>query len=78
MTAETIQALLELHTTEKLAATVLTAVVPNPQGLGRIIRDEAGQVQRIVEQKDCTPEQAAIREINTGMYCFDNRKLSRP
>ena len=36
---------------------------------------KTGQVQRIIEQKDCTPEQAAITEINTGMYCFDNRKL---
>ncbi|SFT28593.1 bifunctional UDP-N-acetylglucosamine pyrophosphorylase / Glucosamine-1-phosphate N-acetyltransferase [Paenibacillus sp. BC26] len=75
VTSETIAALLELHTKTESAATVLTAIVPNPQGLGRIIRDEAGNVLRIVEQKDCTPEQAAITEINTGMYCFDNKKL---
>ncbi|BBH23349.1 bifunctional protein GlmU [Paenibacillus baekrokdamisoli] len=75
VTADTIGALLNLHRAEKLAATVLTAVVPNPQGLGRIIRDEAGQVLRIVEQKDCTATEAAISEINTGMYCFDNQKL---
>ncbi|WP_189000142.1 bifunctional UDP-N-acetylglucosamine diphosphorylase/glucosamine-1-phosphate N-acetyltransferase GlmU [Paenibacillus nasutitermitis] len=75
VTSDTIKALLELHNRKESAATVLTAVVPNPQGLGRIIRNEAGAVQRIVEQKDCTPEQAAIHEINTGMYCFDNRKL---
>ncbi|MFD0717126.1 bifunctional UDP-N-acetylglucosamine diphosphorylase/glucosamine-1-phosphate N-acetyltransferase GlmU [Paenibacillus sp. GCM10027626] len=75
VTADTIKSLLELHTSKGAAATVLTAVVPNPQGLGRMIRDQSGQVQRIVEQKDCTPEQAAITEINTGMYCFDNIKL---
>nr|WP_170312402.1 bifunctional UDP-N-acetylglucosamine diphosphorylase/glucosamine-1-phosphate N-acetyltransferase GlmU [Paenibacillus sacheonensis] len=75
VTSETIGALLRYHTEIGSAATVLTAVVPNPQGLGRIIRDEAGNVMRIVEQKDCTPEQAAISEINTGMYCFDNKKL---
>ncbi|UVI33504.1 bifunctional UDP-N-acetylglucosamine diphosphorylase/glucosamine-1-phosphate N-acetyltransferase GlmU [Paenibacillus spongiae] len=75
VTAGTIQQLLELHTRAEAAATVLTAVMPNPQGLGRIIRDEAGRVQRIVEQKDCSPEQTAIKEINTGMYCFNNRKL---
>lgn len=75
VTADTIKSLLEIHTKNEAAATVLTAVVPNPQGLGRIIRDEAGNVLRIVEQKDCTPEQAAITEINTGMYCFDNKKL---
>ncbi|SEP06171.1 bifunctional UDP-N-acetylglucosamine diphosphorylase/glucosamine-1-phosphate N-acetyltransferase GlmU [Paenibacillus sp. OV219] len=75
VTSGTIQSLLDIHTKNEAAATVLTAVVPNPQGLGRIIRDEAGNVLRIVEQKDCTPEQAAITEINTGMYCFDNKKL---
>lgn len=75
VTSDTIGQLLKIHAETNAAATVLTAVVPNPQGLGRIIRDEAGRVQRIVEQKDCTPEQAAITEINTGMYCFDNKKL---
>ncbi|QHW32161.1 bifunctional UDP-N-acetylglucosamine diphosphorylase/glucosamine-1-phosphate N-acetyltransferase GlmU [Paenibacillus rhizovicinus] len=75
VTSETIQSLLSIHTGTRSAATVLTAVVPNPQGLGRIIRDDAGNVLRIVEQKDCTPEQAEITEINTGMYCFDNKKL---
>jgi len=75
VTSETIKELLALHTSSAAAATVLTAVVPNPQGLGRIIRDDAQRVQRIVEQKDCTPEQATITEINTGMYCFDNKKL---
>ncbi|TYP67992.1 bifunctional UDP-N-acetylglucosamine diphosphorylase/glucosamine-1-phosphate N-acetyltransferase GlmU [Paenibacillus methanolicus] len=75
VTSGTIQSLLGLHTERGAAATVLTAVVPNPQGLGRIVRGEDGRVQRIVEQKDCTPEQAEITEINTGMYCFDNKKL---
>ncbi|QYR23841.1 bifunctional UDP-N-acetylglucosamine diphosphorylase/glucosamine-1-phosphate N-acetyltransferase GlmU [Paenibacillus sp. sptzw28] len=75
VTSGTIRALLELHERKKSAATVLTAVVPNPQGLGRIIRDESGLVQGIVEQKDCSEEQTAITEINTGMYCFDNAKL---
>jgi len=75
VTAETLGKLLEQHTSAGAAATVLTAVVPNPQGLGRIIRGEGGQVLRIVEQKDCSPEEAAITEINTGMYCFNNRKL---
>ncbi|QHT58690.1 bifunctional UDP-N-acetylglucosamine diphosphorylase/glucosamine-1-phosphate N-acetyltransferase GlmU [Paenibacillus lycopersici] len=77
VTSGTIQSLLRIHAETRSAATVLTAVVPNPQGLGRIIRDDAGNVLRIVEQKDCTPEQAAITEINTGMYCFDNKKLFR-
>ncbi|EFM10935.1 UDP-N-acetylglucosamine pyrophosphorylase [Paenibacillus curdlanolyticus YK9] len=75
VTSETIGHLLEKHKGAKAAATVLTAVVPNPQGLGRIVRGDNGQVLRIVEQKDCSAEEAAITEINTGMYCFDNRKL---
>jgi bifunctional UDP-N-acetylglucosamine pyrophosphorylase/glucosamine-1-phosphate N-acetyltransferase len=75
VTSESINALLAKHEKTNAAATVLTAVMPNPHGLGRIIRGEDGRVQRIVEQKDCTPEEAAIQEINTGMYCFDNRKL---
>ncbi|MNW53950.1 Bifunctional protein GlmU [compost metagenome] len=47
----------------------------NPKGYGRIIRAENGSVVRIVEQKDCSPEEDAVQEINTGTYCFDNAKL---
>lgn len=75
VTDTTIAKLQQFHQTNHLAATVLTAVVPDPTGLGRIIRDEEGNIQRIVEQKDCNEEQAQITEINTGMYCFDNKKL---
>nr|WP_328803013.1 bifunctional UDP-N-acetylglucosamine diphosphorylase/glucosamine-1-phosphate N-acetyltransferase GlmU [Saccharibacillus alkalitolerans] len=73
--AETIEAMIALHESEGAAATILTATPEDPTGLGRIIRGEDGGVVRIVEQKDCTPEEAAVREINTGTYCFDNRKL---
>ncbi|MWJ29901.1 MULTISPECIES: bifunctional UDP-N-acetylglucosamine diphosphorylase/glucosamine-1-phosphate N-acetyltransferase GlmU [Saccharibacillus] len=73
--AETIEAMIALHEGEGAAATILTAVPEDPTGLGRIIRGEDGGVLRIVEQKDCTPEENAVREINTGTYCFDNRKL---
>ncbi|MGZ7445714.1 bifunctional UDP-N-acetylglucosamine diphosphorylase/glucosamine-1-phosphate N-acetyltransferase GlmU [Paenibacillus sp. TH7-28] len=75
VTAETLEALFELHTRKGAAATVLTAKMDNPQGYGRVIRGENGTVERIVEQKDCTPEEAAVQEINTGTYCFDNAKL---
>ncbi|GBG10305.1 putative bifunctional N-acetylglucosamine-1-phosphate uridyltransferase/glucosamine-1-phosphate acetyltransferase, partial [Paenibacillus agaridevorans] len=57
------------------AATVLTASFADPAGYGRVIRGEDGTVRRIVEQKDCSAEEAAVQEINTGTYCFDNRKL---
>ena len=73
--AETIEAMIALHEGEGAAATILTATPEDPTGLGRIIRGEDGGVLRIVEQKDCTPEEAAVNEINTGTYCFDNRKL---
>ncbi|KWX79154.1 bifunctional UDP-N-acetylglucosamine diphosphorylase/glucosamine-1-phosphate N-acetyltransferase GlmU [Paenibacillus jilunlii] len=75
VTAETLEGLMALHEGQNAAATVLTAVMEQPAGYGRIIRGEDGGVQKIVEQKDCTPEEAAVNEINTGTYCFDNAKL---
>jgi bifunctional UDP-N-acetylglucosamine pyrophosphorylase/glucosamine-1-phosphate N-acetyltransferase len=53
------------------AVTVLTAHMPDPSGYGRIVRDRDGSIARIVEDKDCTPEERRIAEINTGTYCFD-------
>lgn len=75
VTSETLEGLLALHENNKAAATVLTAHMDNPKGYGRVIRDEEGKVLRIVEQKDCSPEEDAVGEINTGTYCFDNAKL---
>lgn len=72
---ETMQALLAHHSELNAKATILTAVAENPTGYGRIIRDEAGQVAQIVEQKDATEEQKLVTEINTGTYCFDNKAL---
>ena len=54
---------------------LLTAKAPNPFGYGRIIRDDQGNVLRIVEQKDGKPEELKVKEINTGVFCFDNKKL---
>ncbi|MGG6312051.1 bifunctional UDP-N-acetylglucosamine diphosphorylase/glucosamine-1-phosphate N-acetyltransferase GlmU [Paenibacillus macerans] len=75
VTAETLEALIDLHSRKGAAATVLTAKMDQPFGYGRVIRGENGTVQRIVEQKDCSPEEATVPEINTGTYCFDNAKL---
>lgn len=61
----------EAHVKAGSAATVLTAVMPNPYGYGRIIRNSDGTVDGIVEEKDATPEQKAITEINTGIFCFE-------
>ena len=74
-TAVTFNNLFKKHEESGNSATVLTAKAPNPFGYGRIIRDEDGNVLRIVEQKDGTPEELAVDEINTGVFCFDNKEL---
>lgn len=61
----------EAHQASGAAATVMTAIMDNPTGYGRIIRDAAGDVCAIVEQKDATEEQKAVKEINTGIYCIE-------
>jgi bifunctional UDP-N-acetylglucosamine pyrophosphorylase/glucosamine-1-phosphate N-acetyltransferase len=73
--SETLEAMLSLHERSGAAATILTAQLEQPAGYGRIIRGAEGNVSRIVEHKDCTPEEAAVNEINTGTYCFDNQLL---
>ncbi|MGA8942989.1 MAG: bifunctional UDP-N-acetylglucosamine diphosphorylase/glucosamine-1-phosphate N-acetyltransferase GlmU [Thermoactinomyces sp.] len=74
-TAETLQKLIDKHRETKSTATVLTAVIDDPTGYGRIIRQKNGQVDRIVEHKDATDTEREIHEVNTGTYCFDNQKL---
>jgi bifunctional UDP-N-acetylglucosamine pyrophosphorylase/glucosamine-1-phosphate N-acetyltransferase len=73
---ETVAGLVADHAGSDRALTILTAEVDNPFGYGRIIRDEAGHVTAIVEQKDATPAQAAIREINSGIFAFDGAFLA--
>jgi bifunctional UDP-N-acetylglucosamine pyrophosphorylase/glucosamine-1-phosphate N-acetyltransferase len=68
---ETIAGLVALRESSGSALTVLTTVLPDPTGYGRIVRDRGGGVEGIVEDRDCTPEQRLIREVNTGTYCFD-------
>ncbi|MBY8871548.1 bifunctional UDP-N-acetylglucosamine diphosphorylase/glucosamine-1-phosphate N-acetyltransferase GlmU [Micromonospora sp. PLK6-60] len=73
--AETVAALVDTHEGTGAAATVLAAEVPDPAGLGRIVRDGAGRLERIVEERDATPEQRGLREINAGIYAFDAARL---
>ncbi len=76
--AETIAALVQLHRGHRgrgAACTVLTVRLKDPNGYGRVVRDENGIFERIVEQKDASDEQKLIDEINSGIYCFDTRKL---
>ena len=75
LTTETLNNLFEYHQGKNASATILTAQAENPTGYGRIIRDHIGIVEKIVEQKDATPEEALVQEINTGTYCFDNEAL---
>ncbi len=68
---ETLRRLIAAHEAGRNAATLLTIRIDDPPAYGRIIRDAAGRFLKIVEQKDCTPEQRAITELNPGIYCFD-------
>jgi bifunctional UDP-N-acetylglucosamine pyrophosphorylase/glucosamine-1-phosphate N-acetyltransferase len=75
MQGETLSDLVVAHAGGDRAVTVLTAEVPEPTGYGRVLRDETGAVTAIVEEKDATPEQAQVREINSSIYAFDGRFL---
>jgi bifunctional UDP-N-acetylglucosamine pyrophosphorylase / glucosamine-1-phosphate N-acetyltransferase len=69
--AETLATLLQDHRAARPAATILTAVLPDPSAYGRVVRDAAGEVRAIVEAKDASPAERAINEINAGIYAFD-------
>ena len=71
---ETLAKLWDKHRSSGAATTVLSSIYENPFGYGRIIKED-GLVKAIVEQKDATPEQAAVKEVNAGVYCFDSKKL---
>jgi bifunctional UDP-N-acetylglucosamine pyrophosphorylase / glucosamine-1-phosphate N-acetyltransferase len=72
---ETLQLLVQRHEKERSAVTLATAILDNPTSYGRIIRDEYGNLEGIVEEGDCTPEQRKITEINPSYYCFDKSLL---
>jgi bifunctional UDP-N-acetylglucosamine pyrophosphorylase/glucosamine-1-phosphate N-acetyltransferase len=74
LSAKTVGQLVEHHAETGAAATVLTAVVDDPAGYGRIVRRD-GRIAAIVEHKDASPEERAIREINSGVYAFDMAPL---
>ncbi len=72
---ETLNKLIEKSIENKEYATLLTAIYDDPTGYGRIVRDEGGNIEGIVEEKDTTEEQKKITEINAGIYCFDIEAL---
>jgi bifunctional UDP-N-acetylglucosamine pyrophosphorylase/glucosamine-1-phosphate N-acetyltransferase len=71
LTGQTLRRLAAAHAASGDAATILTVELDDPTGYGRVLRDASGAPGEIVEQKDATPDQLAVREVNSGMYAFD-------
>jgi len=72
---QTVRDFIAYHDREHAAATVLTAMLDDPAGYGRIVRDANGSLLRIVEQKDATADERDIHEINSGLFCFSAPEL---
>ena len=72
---ETLKKLIEQHNDTGAACSILSVRLENPTGYGRIVRDERGAFQKIVEQRDATEEERQVREINSGIYCFEAKDL---
>lgn len=72
---ETLQKLIEHHNNEGAACSILSVRLENPTGYGRIIRDNNGAFRKIVEQRDATEDERQVREINSGIYCFEAKAL---
>ncbi len=72
---ETIEKLIEYHRDNNAVGTILTATLDDPTGYGRILRSKSGYVVGIMEHKDATEEQRKVKEINSGIYLFDNKYL---
>jgi bifunctional UDP-N-acetylglucosamine pyrophosphorylase / glucosamine-1-phosphate N-acetyltransferase len=74
---QTLGNLLTTHDKDGAACTILTVRMENPMGYGRIVRDDQNAFHKIVEQKDASEVERQIREVNSGIYCFDSTKLFR-
>lgn len=72
---ESLRGMLEAHGRTGACVTVMTAVIDQPFGYGRIVKDAAGRVTGITEEKDATAEERLIREVNAGVYCIDRKFL---
>lgn len=75
LTKKTMESLISQHRSTGAVATILTAIVDDPTGYGRVIRNDDGSVKRIVEHRDATESERAIKEMNSGIYVFDKEKL---
>src|SRR3954447_13697578 len=76
LSGETLRDLVDAHEAGAHAVTVLTAELDDPTGYGRVLRDATGAVTAVIEQKDASEQQRAVREINSGIYAFDAATLS--
>ncbi len=76
ITGETLSALVDMHRKQANGVTVLSAILDDATGYGRIIRDDNGEFVKIVEHKDATDEEREVKEINSGMYVFNSEALS--
>ncbi len=72
---QTLESLISKSIKNKEYATLLTAIYDNPTGYGRILRDEGGNIKAIIEEKDANMTEKEIKEINSGIYCFDIEEL---
>ena len=72
---ETLQKLIEHHNDAGAACSILSVRLENPTGYGRIIRDNNGEFRKIVEQRDASEDERLVREINSGIYCFEAKAL---
>ena len=75
ITSETIKEFVEYHRENQSDLTVMSAIFENPTNYGRIIRNQDSSLNSIVEEKDATPEQKAVKEINAGIYCINWAKI---
>jgi UDP-N-acetylglucosamine pyrophosphorylase len=75
LTIATVKKLLTAHQTSNAMATLLTAELDDPTGYGRVIRDRSGRVARIIEHKDASEAERAVKEINVGIYAFKAQEL---
>ena len=75
LTGELLKKLYDAHKEAGAKATVLTAIMPDAAGYGRIIRTATGTVEKIVEHKDATEEERRVQEVNSGIYCFEAKDL---
>lgn len=76
LTSETLQKFIEFHKSSQASLTVMSALFDDPTNYGRIVRDNSGNIKKITEEKDASPEEKEIKEINAGVYCLEWEKIS--